>query len=1044
VVAALVLHNAWAQPAPPSAPATPESVAAAPDVKLDFLTSLDALFAAWPGLKELTGAATMHVDMAASTTPGVSGTHRLVTIHCEDARYARLPLGKLDLRLWTPAGSTASELVVDIRGPAARVLRLEASLQVEIDPRTAQARWGGGLVQAKLQLEGLDLARLTAAYPVLAATGLLDGQVTVSGTSADPTLTVSLGARDLQYRGEPLGSAAVVWNHYQGVSRIEARWGEAATPIVSGLLELPLAFDLQAGEVRWLDDRPMQLRLNAPAITPARVKPFWTAPDGLDFTLGLAISGGGTLDNLAIHGELKGRVKSGSAPEQPLTVAADLRSADQALRISLGNRLVDVDLRSRIPLPSVRRSGLRPETGALSGQIALALPLALLQPFLSSGVAHPAGTFDGNIAVGGTLGTPTFTGSVATHNAAITLLPLNQRIERLSINGTLSRDTLTLRQIGGKAGRGALTGAGRIKLEATPSSGAPREGLWSAWKITSRFDLELLRLPVLQDGFPIGTARGKARIDLVARPGSTSALLAFRDGKVVLVEHKMHLPASIPSNPAVRVLDWLGKLKPSDSILEGSGRLKLDVLMVTPLTVEGPGGSVALTGRMVLDRRGSLARVDGGLTLVPGGVFHLFDNPFVIRSGVVTLLGGDIAARKTANLKAGAAGQVAMHDRDAAPLALPLDVVVDVLAEGTTVDTRVATEIRGPMRMPELLLASDPPLPEYQILTLLITGRVDTVDEHDGEVRRQVARLVEQFHNPSLGRQLYDRLGVDKIGVGFGASVSEPILTVGRQINRQLYLESVYHHNAPEGVNAREGHAQYRLDPHWTVDTAFGDAAAGSAGIHWQISFGGTVRPRLGDTISLFGKTRLPTDSDGDRLANERDRCPFEAEDADGYRDDDGCIDGDNDNDGVPDGRDALPMKAETINQFRDDDGVPDTVPPRLDWRGGMIRTLTLERNSAELTPEAQATLDAALQVLKDFPDMKVEIAGHSDDRGTPARIRVIADERAKRVRDYLERGGIGLERMNAVGYGADRPADASDTEEARAKNRRIEMTLTW
>jgi len=1041
VVSLLVfLRPAMAQaPAPPS---TPESVAANPDVKFDFDTSLDALASELPGLSDLSGAARMHVDLAAPTTPGVKGVDRLVTIHSDDARFARLPIGVVDVRLWNPAGAPRSKVTVDARGGAVGTIHLELELELDVDPAHAKVRWKGGAVDGKLQLAAVDLDQLTKAYPALAMVGQLDLTATIGDRSDDPTIDVSVEARRVKYRGQDIGLVSGHWGHTAGVSTLQARWGEANAPVLSALVKLPLTMDLLAGRYTWDDAKSMEVAVDAPSITPKRVQAFWEAPEGLDFNLGLSVKGGGTLDALAVRSEVKGTVKSFDSPPVPVNVTLDLGATQQQLRVALGQHLFDSTLTSRASLVALRRNGVRAEGAAVDGAVAMALPIALFRPFFPSGVVDPAGTFNGNIAVGGTLGAPTFTGAVGAKSAAVTVLALHQRFENIAFDGRASGNSLELGKIGATAGLGGLSGTGRITFAPTPSGAEPAGGLWSAWKLSSVFDLALSKLPVLQDGFPIGTARAKAHVETASAPGDTAISVAFSDGNIDLVDQKMPMTATPASNTSVRVLDWLGKVKPSKNALEGEGHLRLEVQMRTPMTMTGTGSTLGLTGRMVLDRKGTLARVEGGLQVMPGGVFHLFDNPFVIRTGIITLLGGDIAARKAADLEAAEPGRIAMRDTDTAQKALPLDIIIDVLAEGTTVDTRVATELRGPLNRPELLLASSPELPEYQILTLLITGRVDAVDEHDGEVRRQVARLVEQFHNPSLKRQLFDKLGVDKIGFGFGASVAEPILTVGRQINRRLYVESVYHHNAPEGVNTGEGRVQYRLDPHWTVNTAFGDAAAGSAGVFWRTSWGGQKRPTVGDTISLFGKRRLPTDSDGDGLADEKDKCPYEAEDRDGFRDDDGCAELDNDGDGIEDVRDAAPGKPETKNGFRDYDGVPDMVPPQIEWREGQIRTLSLEKNSAALTKASQATLEVALQALVDYPDTKVLISGHTDDKGPPALNKTLAEQRAKSVLDYLKRKGIAEERLEAQGFGSERPVDTSGTEEGRAKNRRIEMVI--
>ena len=67
-------------------------------------------------------------------------------------------------------------------------------------------------------------------------------------------------------------------------------------------------------------------------------------------------------------------------------------------------------------------------------------------------------------------------------------------------------------------------------------------------------------------------------------------------------------------------------------------------------------------------------------------------------------------------------------------------------------------------------------------------------------------------------------------------------------------------------------------------------------------------------------------DRDGDGIADSADKCPDQAEDKDGYADNDGCPDADNDEDGIPDASDQCPDEAETKNGYKDDDGCPDTV----------------------------------------------------------------------------------------------------------------------
>ncbi|RKZ09225.1 hypothetical protein DRQ05_00070, partial [bacterium] len=68
----------------------------------------------------------------------------------------------------------------------------------------------------------------------------------------------------------------------------------------------------------------------------------------------------------------------------------------------------------------------------------------------------------------------------------------------------------------------------------------------------------------------------------------------------------------------------------------------------------------------------------------------------------------------------------------------------------------------------------------------------------------------------------------------------------------------------------------------------------------------------------------LPQDADGDGIEDKVDKCPDQAEDFDGFQDDDGCPDLDNDNDGIKDAVDKCPDLAEDFDGFQDDDGCPD------------------------------------------------------------------------------------------------------------------------
>ena len=84
-----------------------------------------------------------------------------------------------------------------------------------------------------------------------------------------------------------------------------------------------------------------------------------------------------------------------------------------------------------------------------------------------------------------------------------------------------------------------------------------------------------------------------------------------------------------------------------------------------------------------------------------------------------------------------------------------------------------------------------------------------------------------------------------------------------------------------------------------------------------------------------------------------------------------------------------------------------------------------------------------ATEILKRYPDLRVEVAGHTDSVGTAAYNQGLSERRAKAVYDYLTSNGIDSSRLaGPVGYGLTRPIDTNETKEGRARNRRTELNV--
>ncbi len=100
------------------------------------------------------------------------------------------------------------------------------------------------------------------------------------------------------------------------------------------------------------------------------------------------------------------------------------------------------------------------------------------------------------------------------------------------------------------------------------------------------------------------------------------------------------------------------------------------------------------------------------------------------------------------------------------------------------------------------------------------------------------------------------------------------------------------------------------------------------------------------------------------------------------------------------------------------------------------------ETNSFDLKKESYVELNKLVSILKNNPNSKVEIGGHTDNRGAKALNDKLSSNRAKAVRDYLVTKGIKGNRLTSKGYGSSKPIGSNDTEEGRAQNRRTEFKV--
>jgi len=186
----------------------------------------------------------------------------------------------------------------------------------------------------------------------------------------------------------------------------------------------------------------------------------------------------------------------------------------------------------------------------------------------------------------------------------------------------------------------------------------------------------------------------------------------------------------------------------------------------------------------------------------------------------------------------------------------------------------------------------------------------------------------------------------------------------------------------------------------------------------------------------------LPPDRDGDGIPDQYDKCPDQPEDKDGIDDGDGCPEEDADSDGVPDAVDHCPKMPGKPNP----DPKKNGCPTYIEEDGTVVRVLQQVHfafGTAKILPDSFPVLQEVADYLKSNKAIKkMSIEGHTDNRGSPALNKRLSQDRANSVMTWLSQHGVEPGRLEAHGYGMEKPIEDNDTDAGRAKNRRVEFKI--
>lgn len=335
--------------------------------------------------------------------------------------------------------------------------------------------------------------------------------------------------------------------------------------------------------------------------------------------------------------------------------------------------------------------------------------------------------------------------------------------------------------------------------------------------------------------------------------------------------------------------------------------------------------------------------------------------------------------------------------------------------------------------------------------------------------------------------------GPDQEHLGFGVDL-QWVLRRAERFSPYLHAGVGYLTIEPAGAPDRDG-AMYSAGAGFLLDMFDSNVALRG---EWRIRTDSvSAQDDLTDNLFSIG-LQIPfgaatpkfVDSDGDGVADGRDRCPntpsgtrvdaYGCEldsDGDGVKDSmdkcpgtpsgvavnaDGCP-MDSDGDGVSDDKDECPntVAGATVDENgceldSDGDGVVDRLDEcpgtekgtPVDKRGCKIegdyvlKGVNFESNSDVLRPGATMVLDDVVVVLLKYPEIRVEIQGHTDSDGAADYNEGLSARRATTVRDYLASNGVAENRMLVRGYGESQPIADNGTAQGKAENRRVVLSV--
>jgi OOP family OmpA-OmpF porin len=175
-------------------------------------------------------------------------------------------------------------------------------------------------------------------------------------------------------------------------------------------------------------------------------------------------------------------------------------------------------------------------------------------------------------------------------------------------------------------------------------------------------------------------------------------------------------------------------------------------------------------------------------------------------------------------------------------------------------------------------------------------------------------------------------------------------------------------------------------------------------------------------------------DADGDGVADKDDACPSEA----GPAENKGCPWPDRDGDTVLDKDDLCPDTVGTVANK----GCPELTEAVQKALNNYAKTILFDTGKSSIKAESTSVMVDIIGILKEYPNAKFTVEGHTDSVGSEKLNQSLSESRALSVKEFLVDKGIEEFRLSAVGYGESKPMATNNTRAGRTQNRRVEINL--